>query len=155
MSKARSRGWQIIIMAIFSKKGFWNPKKGFSKKNEKVEKTLIQYHLKWHLLRCVTSDGCKNVWSRKRMRWTNWQSLLKHKVYGYSLYYLLAGILQKIFECIMCYWKNVINSVPFICTHRLNHHQFCEISSETKAGYPDILYHKILQRISSGGKVLL
>lgn len=28
---------------------------------KEIEKTMIQYNLKWNLLRCVTTDGGKNV----------------------------------------------------------------------------------------------
>lgn len=43
---------------------------------KEVEKTLVQYNLKWGLLRCVTTDGGKKcVWRRKTLSCTNLQSL--------------------------------------------------------------------------------
>ena len=72
----------------------------------KVEKTVILYNLKWNLLRCVINDGGKKTGEvEKDLIGQIYKACEKCKVfktYGYSLYYSLARMMQKILT-LSCY----------------------------------------------------
>lgn len=100
-------------------------------------KTLVQYNLKWNLLRCVKTDEDKNLYgSRRRLSWINLQSIWKYKMFIHC--YLWVGTLQKNFEL----WRiieSVVSTVNLILSWGPNH-QFCAVLSETEIAYHDLLY---------------
>lgn len=97
-----------------------------SKNIFKIEKTSIQYNLKWNRLRCVTTD-CDYVKNRKRLSWTDWQSLWKWRCLKLMvLHYIIhkqVFLLGKYFK-LSCITKPVV-STSF--THRYDHRQFCTL----------------------------
>lgn len=129
-----SRDWRISLCGTFTGESFFKD----------FKKTLIQYYLKWNLLRCIIHDGGKNMcgtgiglvgWICKACE--NMKCLNAH---GYLACYSLAGTLWKIFKFIMCYWIGSVN-VNFTHSPGLSHHQFYDFLSKIETKYHDLPYH--------------
>lgn len=78
---------------------------------KEVEKTLVQYNLKQNLLRCVTTDGGKNMCGAGLLAGQIHQAyenerFLRPMVYSQSSYYASIGSLQKIFKSTICLLLN-------------------------------------------------
>ena len=71
-----------------------------------AEKTRVQYNLKRDLLRCVTTDGGRNVCEEKLLVvqiYKGCENVRCLRPMVYSLCYSSVGTLLKIFKSFMCY----------------------------------------------------
>lgn len=121
-----------------------------------VEKTLLEYHLEWNKLKCVTIDGGKNISGVKKCLVE--QIAKAAEVGGFSKPMFLHCVIHQLALCgkhvdMSCVLKPVVSIVNYIKSHGPNHHHFHEFLKETDSEFADLSYY-IAVRWLSYGKVL-
>lgn len=123
---------------------------------KEVEKTLTQYNLKWNQLKCVTTDGAKNMCGTgKGLVGQIFKACEEAKC---TKPLVIHCIIHQQVLCgkhlnLSCVIEVVVSVVNFIRSRGLNHRQFREFLLEIEAEYPDLPYHTEIRWLSNG-KVL-
>jgi len=124
---------------------------------KEVEETLIRYNLHWNQLKCVTTDGAKNISGRgKGLVGHIFKACEESKC---SKPMVIHCIIHQQALCgrylnLLCVTEPVVSAINFIRSHGLRHRQFREFLLEIEAEYPDLPYHTAVRWLSNG-KVLL
>lgn len=123
---------------------------------KEVEKTLAQYNLKWNQLKCVTTDGGKNMCGTGKGLVGQIFKACEEAKYNKPL--VIHCIIHQQVLCaknlnLSCVIEVVLTVVNFIRSRGLNHRQFREFLLEIEAEYPDLPYHTEIRWLSKG-KVL-
>ncbi|CAM5164836.1 unnamed protein product [Natator depressus] len=115
---------------------------------KEVEKSLSQYNLQWKQLKCVTTDGGRNMCGSKKG--------LVGQIYKAceSAGCLHQQALYRKYLDLSCVMEPVVSTVNFIRSHGLNHCQFQAFLVEIESEYHDLPYHTSVRWLSCG-KVLL
>jgi len=124
---------------------------------KEVEKTLTKYNLKWNQLKCVTTDGGKNMCGTGKGLVGNIYKACQNARSSKPM--VIHCIFHQQVLCgkylnISCVLEPVMSTVNFIRSRGLNYCQFRDFLSEMEAEYPDLPYHTAVRWLSSG-KVLL
>jgi len=106
---------------------------------KEVEKTSIHNNFKRSMIRCIITDGSKNMYTNIRGLWRCVENL--------CLFIILLNqqIPWRIYLNLSCAIKPVISVVDFLHSHRLHHCPFYELLSDIKDDYPDLSYHRAVQ----------
>jgi hypothetical protein len=121
-----------------------------------VEKSVAEYNLEWKQLKCITTDGGRNMCGTR----TGLVGLINRAIEN------SGGLKPLAFHCIihqqaLCgkhvdlssVLEPVVSTVNYIRSHGLNHRQFRDFLKEIDAEFPDLPYHTSVRWLSCG-KVL-
>jgi len=121
-----------------------------------VEKSVAEYNLEWKQLKCITTDGGRNMCGTR----TGLVGLINRAIENSD------GLKSLAFHCIihqqaLCgkhvdlssVLEPVVSTVNYIRSHGLNHRQFRDFLKEIDAEFPDLPYHTSVRWLSCG-KVL-
>ena len=124
---------------------------------KEVKKTRTHFNLQWNQLKCVTTDGGKNMCGTgKGLVGKIFKACEEAKC---SKPLVIHCIIHQQALCgkhlnLSCVIEPVVSAVNFIRSRGLNHRQFRAFLLEIEAEYPDLPYHTAVRWISTG-KVLL
>ena len=115
--------------------------------SEKLKKTLIQYNIKWNLLRCITTNDGKNMCGTEKGSVGQIHKVcekiryLKPMVVNCLIY---EQRLCRKYLNLSCVIETEVSTAYFICFHGFIHLQFHEFLSEIEAGFLTLPYYTVL-----------
>ncbi|KAL4103366.1 hypothetical protein QTP88_018743 [Uroleucon formosanum] len=107
-----------------------------------IEKSFLEYNLKWENLKCITTDGGRNMCSTKKgligQIFTNCE---KEDFKPMTLHCIIhqQALCGKTLD-LSCVMDPIISTVNFIRLSALRHRQFQDFLKEIETEYPDIPY---------------
>ncbi|XP_033606232.1 general transcription factor II-I repeat domain-containing protein 2B isoform X1 [Cryptotermes secundus] len=124
---------------------------------KEVEEMLTKYNLKWNQLKCVTTDGGKNMSGTGKCLVGSIYTACENARCTRPMF--INCIIHQHVLCgkylnLSCVLEPVVSTVNFIRSRGLNHRHFRDFLSEVEAEYPDLPYHTAVRWLSSR-KVLL
>lgn len=120
-----------------------------------IEKSFLEYNLKWENLKCITTDGGRNMCGIKKgligQIFTNCE---KEGFKPMTLHCIIhqQALCGKTLD-LSCVMDPIISIVNFIRSSALRHRQFQDFLKEIETEYPDIPYFTAVRWLSRG-KVL-
>ncbi|KAL4083148.1 hypothetical protein QTP88_028478 [Uroleucon formosanum] len=120
-----------------------------------IEKSFLEYNLKWENLKCITTDGGRNMCGTKKgligQIFTNCE---KEGFKPMTLHCIIhqQALCGKTLD-LSCVMDPIISTVNFIRSSALRHRQFQDFLKEIETEYPDIPYFTAVRWLSRG-KVL-
>jgi len=120
-----------------------------------IEKSFLEYNLKWENLKCITTDGGRNMCGTKKgligQIFTNCE---KEGFQPMTLHCIIhqQALCGKTLD-LSCVMDPIISTVNFIRSSALRHRQFQDFLKEIETEYPDIPYFTAVRWLSRG-KVL-
>ncbi|KAL4098878.1 hypothetical protein QTP88_023396 [Uroleucon formosanum] len=111
-----------------------------------IEKSFLEYNLKWENLKCITTDGGRNMCGTKKgligQIFTNCE---KESFKPMTLHCIIhqQALCEKTLD-LSCVMDPIISTVNFIRSSALRHRQFQDFLKEIETEYPDIPQKLIL-----------
>lgn len=112
-----------------------------------AEKTLIQYDLKWNLLRYVTTISKNMCQAEKGLVGLIYKAHETVRCLNSMVIHcaIQQPVIRRAYLNLLCVIKLIVVLMGnFICCYGFNHRQLCELLSEVEVEYLDLLYHIVV-----------